>query len=191
MQARILLLVSAALALAPLSGACGGGDGGGAGSNVPAPSETGEPKGPGSEPPGGGQEPGTTGTEPTGGGYESPSGSSSGASSSSGGSSGGSSSGGTASGGPSSSGGVATDCPVCMTYSCTIVAQGQTTMASITLQSVASPSGACSVSVDGTTYVLLCGGKLEADDDAGSTGVWGGAGTSLTAAIDGTTIVCL
>jgi hypothetical protein len=190
MRARILWSVTAALALAPFAGACGSG-GGGAGTNVPAPSETGEPTGPGYEPPGSGQEPGSTGNEPTGGGYESPSGSSSGASSSSGSSSGGSSSGGTASGGTSSSGGVAIDCPVCMTYSCTITSQGQTAMQSITLEPVASPSGACSVLVNGTNYILLCGGKLEADDDAGSIGGWASAGATLSASIDGTTVLCL
>jgi hypothetical protein len=196
MRAHTLSLVFAALALAPVSGACGSG-GGGAGTNIPAPSETGEPKGPGSEPPGGGQEPGSTGNEPTGGGgYESPGGSSSGASSSGGGSSGagssgGSSSGVSSSGGTSSSGGVAIDCPVCTTYSCSVTEEGQTTMQSITLQSVASPSGACSVTVAGTTYVLLCGGVLQADDDAGDTGGWLSAGTTLSAGIDGIAIVCL
>jgi hypothetical protein len=64
-------------------------------------------------------------------------------------------------------------------------------MQSITLQPVSSTSGACSVTVAGTTYVLLCGGELQADDDAGDTGSWLNVGASLTATIDGTTIICL
>jgi hypothetical protein len=84
------------------------------------------------------------------------------------------------------------DCPVCKTYSCEVSAPGQTaTMTSLTLQPVSSPGGACSVSVEGTIYVLLCGGELDADDDAGDTGTWLSVGTSLTASIDGTTVVCL